>query len=160
MSHLSRVTLAGALAVLSLAGCSSKPATRSTTVTSTRTTASTPATTPTSTGAVTTTTRRATGTASTPRVAASDKLPDRTGISACDDYLSSYLSCHRAANIFAPNMLQGRYDAMRTSLLRDSQDPEIRGQLAARCNSLASQLRDALHGKSCDAGAAPASTSP
>ena len=46
---------------------------------------------------------------------------------------------------------------MSTSLLRDSQDPDIRPQLAARCNSLASQLRQALHGKSCDS--APAATS-
>lgn len=156
MSQLTRLTLAGAVAVLSLAGCSSKPATRSTTVTTT----ATPATTRTSTSTVTTAPHRATGAASTPSVAAGGKLPDRTGISACDDYLSSYLSCHRAANIFAPNQLQSRYETMRTSLLRDSQDPEIRGQLAARCNSLASNLRDALNGKSCDANVAPASTSP
>ena len=26
-------------------------------------------------------------------------LPDRTGIAACDDYLSSYLACHRAAHV-------------------------------------------------------------
>jgi hypothetical protein len=76
-------------------------------------------------------------------------LPDHTGIPACDDYLSSYLACHRAAAIFSPNQLQSRYDAMRTSLLRDSENPDIRPQLAARCNSLASQLHEALHGKSC-----------
>jgi hypothetical protein len=155
MSHLSRLTLAGAVAVISLAGCAHKPETKSTTVTSTHTTASTPVSTSSSTSSATP--RRGTG-ATNPTT--NSKLPDRTGISACDDYLSSYLSCHRAANIYAPNQLQGRYEAMRTSLLRDSQDPDIRPQLAARCNSLASQLRDALHGKSCDANAAPASTSP
>jgi hypothetical protein len=87
-------------------------------------------------------------------------LPDRTGIPACDDYLASYIGCHRAAEIFAPGQLQDRYEAMRTSLLRDSQNPDIRPQLAARCNSLATQLRTALHGKSCEVSPAPASTTP
>lgn len=78
------------------------------------------------------------------------KLPDSTGIPACDDYLASYVACHRAAEVYKPNEIQDRYEAMRTSLLRDSQDPAIRPNLAARCNSLASQLRQALHGKSCE----------
>lgn len=86
------------------------------------------------------------------------QLPDNTGIPACDDYLASYVACHRAAAIYKPDQIQGRYEAMRTSLLRDSQDPEIRPQLTARCNSLASQLRQALHGKSCE-GAPATSTS-
>ena len=90
----------------------------------------------------------------------STNLPDRTGIPACDDYLASYIGCHRAAEIFAPGQLQDRYEAMRTSLLRDSQNPDIRPQLAARCNSLATQLRTALHGKSCEVSPAPASTTP
>ena len=33
-------------------------------------------------------------------------LPEHTGIPACDDYLSSYLACHRAAAIYAPDQLQ------------------------------------------------------
>lgn len=82
------------------------------------------------------------------------ELPDTTGVPACDDYLSSYKACHRAAGIYAPSQLESRYQAMRTSLLRDSLDPDIRPQLAARCNSLASQLRQALHGKSCEASPA------
>jgi hypothetical protein len=90
----------------------------------------------------------------------SANLPDRTGIPACDDYLASYIGCHRAAEIFAPGQLQDRYEAMRTSLLRDSQNPDIRPQLAARCNSLATQLRTALHGKACEVSPAPASTTP
>lgn len=159
MPNLSRLTLAGALAVLFLAGCASKPATKSTSVSSTHTTGSTAQSTRRSTRSGAQTPNSATR-ADADTLTTNTKLPDRTGISACDDYLSSYLACHRAANIFAPNQLQGRYDAMRTSLLRDSQNPDIRPQLAARCNSLASQLRDALHGKSCDANAAPASTSP
>jgi hypothetical protein len=86
------------------------------------------------------------------------RLPDSTGIPACDDYLASYVACHRAAAIYKPEQIQGRYEAMRTSLLRDSQDPAIRPNLAARCNSLASQLRQALHGRACDsAPAAPGS---
>ena len=92
--------------------------------------------------------------------AAAASLPDKTGIAACDDYLSSYLAYHRAAEIYAPDQLQSRYEAMRTSLLRDSQKPNIRPQLANRCNSLSSQLRQALHGKSCAENPAPASSSP
>ena len=87
-------------------------------------------------------------------------LPDTTGIPACDDYLASYKACHRAAGIFAAGQLENRYQAMRTSLLRDSQDPDIRPQLDTRCNSLASQLRQALHGKACATEPAAASTSP
>jgi hypothetical protein len=76
-------------------------------------------------------------------------LPENTGIPACDDYLSSYMACHRAAGVFPPGQLQERYSAMRTTLLRDSQNPTTRPHLADRCNMLASVLRDALHGKSC-----------
>lgn len=78
-------------------------------------------------------------------------LPSRTGIPVCDAYLSTYIACHRAANIFAPDQLQSRYETMRDSLLRDSQDPDIRPQLANRCESLQQSLHEALHGKSCDA---------
>jgi hypothetical protein len=87
-------------------------------------------------------------------------LPAQTGIAACDDYLSSYLACHQAAHIFAPDQLQSRYEAMRTSLLRDSKNPDIRPQLSERCNSLARSLRQALHGKSCATSPAPAASSP
>jgi hypothetical protein len=150
MSVTSRFTLTSVISVLLMAGCSHQPAAKpAPTVTTTRTT-STPVS---STSSAETTVPRATH-------RASENLPNQTGIAACDDYLSSYMACHRAANIFAPGQLPSRYQAMRTSLLRDSQDPDIRPQLAARCNALASQLRDALHGKSCDANAAPASTSP
>ena len=90
--------------------------------------------------------------------AATKTLPDSTGIPACDNYLSSYVACHRAAAIYKPEEIQGHYEAMRTSLLRDSQDARTRPQLATRCNSLAVQLREALHGKSCEGGA-PASSS-
>jgi hypothetical protein len=75
----------------------------------------------------------------------------RTGIPACDAYLSTYLACHRAAGIFPPDQLQDRYQAMRDSLLRDSRDPDIRPQLGSRCRSLSDSLRGALHGKSCNA---------
>lgn len=106
-------------------------------------------------GSATATTRQS-GEANAP----STPLPTSTGIPACDDYLASYKGCHRAAGIFAPNQLEGRYQAMRTSLLRDSQDPDIRPQLANRCNSLASQLRQALHGRACEVEPASTSTTP
>lgn len=84
------------------------------------------------------------------------QLPDQTGIPACDDYLASYVACHRAAAIYKPDQIQGHYEAMRTSLLRDAGDARVRPNLAARCQSLANQLRQALHGKSC--AATPAAT--
>lgn len=156
MSIPSRLTLAAMAGGLLLAGCAQHEAAK--------TTRSTTSTTRTTTGAGTTRTTSTAGT--TPRKhvvtdsssAAESKLPDQTGIPACDDYLSSYLACHRAAAIYAPDQLQSRYEAMRTSLLRDSQNPDIRPQLATRCYSLASQLREALHGKSCAENPAPAST--
>ncbi|MBV8158217.1 MAG: hypothetical protein JO278_11205, partial [Dyella sp.] len=43
----------------------------------------------------------------------------------------------------------GHYEAMRDSLLRDSQDPNTRPQLSGRCTALAQTLRQALHGKAC-----------
>ena len=137
---------------LSLAGCAHQPASHTSSsagTTRTETTAA-PASRP---------VPRRTGTNHpAPRTEAS--LPDQTGIAACDDYLSSYMACHRAAQIFAPDQLPARYQAMRTSLLRDSMDPDIRPQLAARCNSLATQLRQALHGKSCAVEPAAASSTP
>lgn len=85
-------------------------------------------------------------------------LPESTGIAPCDEYLASYKSCHLAAGIYARDQIDSRYDMMRTSLLRQSQDPDMRGQLNNRCISLATQLKEALHGKSCNDVPAPAST--
>ncbi len=160
MTTLTRMTLPAALACLLLAACAPKPVTR-TTSTTTPATSRTTTTTTTPAGKTGSTSRRQRTTASG-ATAGEAGLPERTGVAACDDYLSSYLSCHRAAAIYAPDQLQYRYDAMRTSLLRDSQNPDIRPQLGARCNSLATQLRQALHGKSCaeSPAPAPASTTP
>lgn len=153
MPALSRLTLVSMLGGLLLAGCAQHPATKTTT-TSTTTTPSTS-----TTKAASTSHREHTApTRSEP--AAEPDLSGNTGIAACDDYLSSYLACHRAAAIYAPDQLQSRYEAMRSSLLRDSKNPDIRPQLAARCNSLASQLRQALHGKSCAESPVPASSTP
>ena len=146
---LAATMIAGVL----LAGCAKHTATRPTApAATTRSTSST--------GAGATTTTRPQHHAASQAGTSEAALPDQTGIAACDDYLSSYLACHRAAGIFAPDQLQSRYDAMRTNLLRDSQNPDVRPQLAARCNSLARSLRDALHGKSCAANPAPAASSP
>jgi hypothetical protein len=159
MSAMPRLTLLAVSAALMTVGCAHQPPSRTgtSTVTATRTTAA-PVSTSTTTGANTPHRAPAGNRATTSSPPAN--LPTSTGIPACDDYLASYMACHRAANIFPATQLQSRYNAMRTSLLRDSQDPDIRPQLAARCNSLASMLRDTLHGKSCDVNAAPASTSP
>ena len=153
MSTLPRLTLAVAVTGLLLAGCAHQPAARQATAR-----AATPA---------AASTRHPSPASPSPGSADNDNeaatsagLPDHTGIAACDDYLNSYIACHRAGAIYPPDQLQSRYEAMRTSLLRDSQNPEIRPHLAARCNSLASLLRQALHGKSCAAVPAPSSSSP
>ena len=142
-SALPRLILATMIASLALIGCADKPATRATSATANPKPASTaPA------GSV------------QHRQPPAIALPDETGIAACDDYLSSYIACHRAAAIFTPDQLPSRYQTMRNSLLRDSLNPDMRPQLATRCNSLARQLRQALHGKSCEVNPAPASSAP
>jgi hypothetical protein len=75
--------------------------------------------------------------------------PGSTGIPSCDDYLASYVACHRTAAIYPPDQIEGHCEAMRDSLLRDAQDPNTRPQLGGRCTSLALSLREALHGKAC-----------
>jgi hypothetical protein len=72
-----------------------------------------------------------------------------TGISPCDAYLDSYLACHRAAGIYTPDTLQAHYQAMRSSLLQDANDPHARPYLANRCMGLTTQLNAALNGRSC-----------
>lgn len=152
MPNLPRTTLAATMiAGLLLAGCSEHPTTRPTPPTPRS--ASTPVAPATPASRTVRHERTATGSSNA-------ELPDRTDIAACDDYLSSYLACHRAAQIFAPDQLQSRYEAMRTNLLRDSQNPDVRPLLAERCNSLARSLRQALHGKPCATEPAPAASSP
>jgi hypothetical protein len=153
MPILTRLTLTAMVGGLLLTGCAEHTATRTTTTPTTATSSAT-----TSNAATTGKAQQRRSVNAKGHITVTDvNLPDHTGIPACDDYLSSYLACHRAAAIYAPNQLQSRYDAMRTSLLRDSENPDIRPQLGARCNSLASQLREALHGKSC--AEAPATNS-
>jgi len=159
MSTLPRLTLAAVIATLLLAGCAHQPAAKTTPKAATSpatTTASTPTATATGSGQVQHHVATTHGHVSVQNM----NLPDRTGIPACDDYLASYMACHRAAGIFTPDQLPVRYQAMRTSLLADSQNPDIRPELAARCNGLATSLREALHGKSCAVSPAPASSTP
>ncbi|OOG51526.1 hypothetical protein [Rhodanobacter sp. C01] len=158
MPTLTRSSLAGMIVTLLLAGCAHHPTTPAASKTGTsQATASTSAVAST-TGATTTHHPQRNAGPHGHVTVEEVKLPDRTGIAACDDYLSSYMACHRAAGVFTPSQLPERYDAMRTSLLRDSENPDIRPQLAARCNSLATTLREALHGKSCAVSPAPASS--
>lgn len=151
MPNLSRPILAVALGGLLLAGCAQHPATKATRPA--RTTDTTP---PSSPGV----SRQHTSSASSTTTHRQAESTDSTGIAACDDYLSSYLACHRAAEIYPPEQLQSRYEAMRSSLLKDAKNPDIRPQLRARCNSLATQLRQVLDGKSCAPAAAPVSGTP
>lgn len=154
MTTLPRLVLVAMVGSTMLAACSNRPAARPTPpAASSAVTHSQPA----------ATTGHPAASRATPHAhsSASDQaLPGHTGIAACDEYLSSYIACHRAAGIFPPGQLQDRYKAMRSSLLRDSKNPDIRPQLGARCNALASQLREVLHGKSCEVNPAPASSSP
>ncbi|MET4678291.1 hypothetical protein [Luteibacter sp. ME-Dv--P-043b] len=160
MNHSSIRLVPLLIGALALAACADHNA--RTTSGNTRTTvSSTPASSSSSKPRVTSTTTSGSTSRTTSRTATATKdapLPDSTGIAACDEYLASYKSCHLAAGIFARDQIDSRYDMMRTSLLRQSQDPDMRGQLGARCASLASQLKDALHGKSCADTPAPAST--
>jgi hypothetical protein len=149
MSTLFRLTLAATVASLLLTGCADHQATKPTRPAATTTSVTGTSSTTSSKADASATTERERTTRTTAPGNTTATLPQETGIPACDDYLSSYLACHRAAKIYAPDQLQYRYEAMRTSLLRDSQNPDIRPQLGARCNSLANQLRQALHGKAC-----------
>lgn len=139
-----RLALLALIAGLTVAGCADKPARHTTSATGARTTA--------------TAASSRSSVASKPRPATpaqpetSSGLPTTTGIAACDDYLASYVACHRAADIYAPDQIESRYDQMRHSLIEDSQDPDMRPQLSTRCVALANQLHQALHGKSCDGG--------
>jgi hypothetical protein len=160
MPTLTRLTLAVAIGGLLLTGCAQHKATRTTTTSTTATSPVTSSSNAPATGTSKTHRQRRTVDSNGHITVTDVDLPDRTGIPACDDYLSSYLACHRAAAIYAPDQLQSRYEAMRTSLLRDSENPDIRPQLGARCNSLATQLRQALHGKSCAENPAATSSTP
>ncbi|TCV97188.1 hypothetical protein EC912_101183 [Luteibacter rhizovicinus] len=149
-----------AFCALALAACAdhkAKPATKTVTTTSTTVVPAAPATSTHTTSGGTKTTST---TPRTSRQASANNapLPENTGIAACDEYLASYKSCHLAAGIYKSGDIETRYEDMRTSLLRQSQDPDMRDQLSARCTSLASQLKQALHGKSCTDAPAPAST--
>ena len=84
---------------------------------------------------------------------------EMVGVASCDQYLSTYKACHRAAGIFPPDQIESHYEAMRNSLLRDAADPAKRPTLDQRCRSLGKSLTDALHGKSCDAAPVVASSS-
>jgi hypothetical protein len=155
--HLTRF-LPLAVCALALAACADhkpKPATTQTVTASPSSTSTTKSRTATTSVTSVPASKNKAGT--TP-AAASGPLPDSTGIAACDEYLASYKSCHLAAGVFARDQIEPRYEMMRTSLLRQSQDPDMRDQLQNRCVSLASQLKDALHGKSCADTPAPAST--
>lgn len=150
-TYSARLALLALIAGLTVAGCADKPV-RHTTATGTRTTT-------TATGA-----RPSTSAKPRPTTPAepetSSSLPAQTGIAACDDYLASYVACHRAAGIYAPDQIETRYDQMRHSLIEDSQDPDMRPQLGTRCVALANQLHQVLHGKSCNSGSAANGGSP
>lgn len=135
-SRLALLVFAGGLV---LAGCNDK---------ATRPSAGTTATTSSSTIRKAPATSSQTA-ASKPKAAAGEALPDQTGIPACDNFLNSYIACHQVAGIYAPDQVEGHYEDMRNSLLRDSLNPDIRPQLGNRCTSLANSLHQALHGKSC-----------
>ena len=151
MSRRTRLALCSLIVGgIALAGCSSQPATPTTPTTPTSSTAGRS-----HAGSATPAPPRTTGGTATPRPKAvapgapAATQAGSTGIPACDDYLASYVACHRTAAIYPADQIEGHYEAMRDSLLRDSQDPNTRPQLGGRCTALAQTLRQALHGRSC-----------
>jgi hypothetical protein len=72
-----------------------------------------------------------------------------TGIPACDAYLGSYLTCHRAAGTYSDATLQTHYQAILQSLQHDANDPLVRPYLNNRCADLTQQMAAALNGRSC-----------
>jgi hypothetical protein len=78
-----------------------------------------------------------------------------TGIPACDAYLNSYLTCHRAAGTYNDATLQTHYQAMTQSLQHDAKDPLVRPYLNDRCMGLTQQMTAALNGRSCSTQSAP-----
>jgi hypothetical protein len=91
------------------------------------------------------------GTTGTPPNERLPPAPDgMVGVASCDQYLSTYKACHRAAGIFAPGQIEPHYEVMRENLLRDARDPVKRATLDQRCRALSSQLQEALHGRSCN----------
>lgn len=150
MPKLLRPALAGLLATMLLSGCADKPTRPASSSVASSTTAGAAKGGDQEAAAATKHHRRSAREERAKNAAeAEQKLPANTGIAACDDYLASYRACHRAAQIYPPDQIQMRYEMMRHSLLKDSLDPNIRPQLAERCNALAASLRQALHGKSC-----------
>jgi hypothetical protein len=147
--------LIGALALAACTDHKTKPAPASTHTVSSPTTSTTPS----GKSRETTATPAAPPKGTTRSGSKEAALPESTGIASCDEYLASYKSCHLAAGIYARDQIDSRYELMRTSLLRQSQDEDMRGQLGARCTSLATQLKEALHGKSCADVPAPAPAS-
>ena len=86
-----------------------------------------------------------------------------TGIPACDTYLNSYLTCHRAAGTYSDATLQTHYQAMTQNLQHDANDPLVRPYLNDRCMGLTQQMTAALNGRSCSTQSAstqPANLTP
>lgn len=79
----------------------------------------------------------------------SARIANHTGINACDNYLDTYLACHRAAGIYSPDVLQLHYQAIRDTLLREAADLRVRPYLSERCIGLAQQMDAALQGHPC-----------
>lgn len=84
-----------------------------------------------------------------PRREDAPALAESTGIVACDDYLASYLSCHRVIGTYDAANLEDRYEKLRLSLLEESRDPELVPELQTRCTNLAGLMKDALKGRAC-----------
>jgi hypothetical protein len=83
-----------------------------------------------------------------------------TGIPACDAYLNSYVTCHRAAGTYSDASLQTHYQAMMQSLQHDASDPLVRPYLNNRCAGLIQQMNAALNGRSCSAPTTTSAAAP
>jgi len=72
-----------------------------------------------------------------------------TGVPVCDNYLASYRQCHKTIGQAAPAAIDGNFERLRDSLVRESGTPEGRAQISGRCKNLAALVQEALAGRKC-----------
>lgn len=88
-----------------------------------------------------------------PRVPSPTSPPEEgrqfTGVAVCDEYLASYLDCHRVIGATDPASTGQRLETLRASWQSLARDPDQRESLVAQCQNLTDLMKDALDGREC-----------